>query len=142
MRTTLAAVLLILLSPCASAADSAGYVRMGAKAWKAFECAALSHELERPADEKQHFDYGYSQGKTYLDAFRAGEVAKRDVFTTLPSGFMPRAEGSSIDFALGRVYEAAAQSALRDVNTRGTYDETRKALSDKYSANDCRVYSD
>lgn len=139
MRVMLSAVALLTFSPCVMANDSTEYARMGANAWKAFECTGLAGELKDSEEKQRLFSFGYEQGMKFLDAVRSGQVTQRDVFTTVPSGFMNHAEGPNSDFVLGRVFEVAAQSALRDVTTKGTFDEQRSAAFRKYSDENCQA---
>lgn len=139
MRVMCFAIALVTFSASALASDSADYARMGANAWNAFECAALAGELKWSDKEQSLFTVGYERGMAFVDAVRAGHVTKRDVFTTVPSGFMSHAIGPNNDFILGRVFEVARQSALRDVPAQGTLDEQKSAASRKYSANNCET---
>jgi len=138
MRVMLSAVALLTFSPCVLANDSADYARMGANAWKAFECAALAGELKDSEEKQRLFSFGYEQGMKFLDAVRSDQVTQRDVFTTVPSEFMNHAEGPNSDFILGRVFEVAGRFAL-GVTAQGTFDEQRSVAFRKYSDDNCQA---
>ena len=50
------------------------YAAMGQKVWAAFECGALAEYADKPEESGRLYSLGYDQGKTLLDAFRAGKV--------------------------------------------------------------------
>ena len=50
------------------------YAAMGQKLWAAFECGALAEYADKPEESGRLYSLGYDQGKTLLDAFRAGKV--------------------------------------------------------------------
>jgi hypothetical protein len=50
------------------------YAAMGQKLWDAFECGALAEYADKPEECGRLYKLGYDQGKTLLDAFRAGKV--------------------------------------------------------------------
>ncbi|WP_146907246.1 hypothetical protein [Arenimonas daejeonensis] len=124
------------------AQDSADFARMSRASWAAFECAALASVLERPADQERLFHYGYDQGKKFLVAAQAGRVEKSDINSIAPSGFLMVAQGPTIDFMLGRVFESAQENALKDVITADTvlHDDLKQSLaSNKFVAGNCEI---
>jgi hypothetical protein len=80
----------------------------------AFECgtyAELGGDLERQA---ALFDRGMSAGRQFLGALQAGTITEEERRRHVPLRVRWRAAGPTVDFALGRVCEAAVTSAYDD----------------------------
>ena len=123
-RSLLAFVLCLLpLSP-AVASESLELARKGSAAWSAFECVALASKLNRPDDQKRLFEYGYDQGLQFIAALQAGKIKREDVSASVPIGVTFALQGPNPDFMLGRMYESAVTSALKDVFKSGDYYRT------------------
>jgi hypothetical protein len=82
---------------------------MGQKLWAAFECGALAEAAGKIEESSRLYKMGYDQGKTLLDALRAGKVdeqARRE----LPIAVVLMLDGGpTVDFILGRIFESAMQ---------------------------------
>lgn len=66
-------------------------------------------------DEKEFarlFSLGYDSGKRVLEAvLLKKEIPESDLRKTAPMGFMMHAQGPTVDFRVGRIYEASSQYA-------------------------------
>ena len=142
MRVTLAAIILCTFLPAAFAQTSDDYARMSRASWSAFECAALADVLGKTKDHERLFNFGYVQGKSFIDAARKDQVDQKDLNSISPSGFLMLAQGPTADFALGRVFQGAVENALKDVITSETVlaEELKQSIaSRKFSEGNCEI---
>jgi hypothetical protein len=98
--------------------------------------------LGRPKDQERLFLLGYEHGKLFLQALQSGKILDKDVKSITPSGFLMVAQGPSIDFILGRVFESAQENALKDVITQDSVvhkDLQISIASRKYSSGNCDI---
>lgn len=102
----------------AFATSSSEYALMGSASWSAFECSVLAG-YSNPKEQERLFNYGYSQGITFINALRENKVKQEDLYNKVPMGMMMHIQGPTSDFALGRVYEKAADSGLKDIIKSG-----------------------
>jgi hypothetical protein len=72
--SVIAALFLAALPTILLGQTSEEYAAMGQKLWAAFECGALAEYANKPEESRRLYNLGYDQGKTLLDAFRAGKV--------------------------------------------------------------------
>lgn len=100
------------------ATSSSEYTLMGSASWSAFECSVLAGYSNQKEQERL-FNYGYSQGVVFINALRDNKVKQEDLYNKVPIGMMMHIQGPTSDFALGRVYEKAADSGLKDIVKSG-----------------------
>ncbi|HZF98034.1 MAG TPA: hypothetical protein VEY92_07290 [Pseudoxanthomonas sp.] len=142
MRVIFAMMAFCAFCPTALAQGSDEYARMSRASWSAFECAALADVLGKTKDHERLFNYGYEQGKDFLEATRTDRVDQKDLHSISPTGFLMLAKGPTADFALGRVFEGAVENALKDVITsENMLDEQLKQsiASRKFSEANCEI---
>jgi hypothetical protein len=105
------------------------YAPMGQKLWAAFECGALAEYADKPEESGRLYKMGYDQGKTLLDAFRAGKVDQQ-ARSKLPIPVLLMLDGGpTVDFILGRIFESAMQDTSRQLFEASNNKETRKIIA-------------
>jgi hypothetical protein len=142
IRYAILLFLLLTTSAVSVAAESADFAKMGRAAWVAFECSSLASVMEKPKDQERLFLFGYDQGKKFLNAMQSGRITQKDLNSTAPSGFLMVAQGPSVDFILGRVFESAQDNALKEVITTETVlskDLKQGLASHKYTSGNCEL---
>lgn len=100
------------------AASPSEYALMGSASWSAFECSVLAGYSNQKEQERL-FMFGYSQGIAFINALRENKVKQEDLYNNVPMGLMMHIQGPTSEFALGRVYEKAAESGLKDIVKSG-----------------------
>lgn len=107
---TLAIALLPQITLAAKEDAKAGMV-----IWTAFECgtyAELSGDRER---QVALFERGIRAGRQFFSAVEAGTITEEEHRKHVPYIVPLLAAGPSVDFALGRIFESAMNSAYDDV---------------------------
>lgn len=112
------AISFFLANP-AMAESSKEYAIMGKGTWSAFECSALAEKSKNPKEQERLFKYGYAQGLKFIEAIQQNKVKREDLSSESPLGMLLLLQGPTPDFMLGRVFEGALDSALKDVYTTG-----------------------
>lgn len=132
----------LIFCPFAAAQSSDDYARMSRASWSAFECSAYADILGKRSEHERLFNYGYEQGKVFIEALRAGRVERADLHSISPSGFLMLADGPTSDFALGRIFEGAIENALKDVITSDNILDKniqKSIASNKYGEANCEI---
>lgn len=109
------AMLIALFAVCtcpATAGEGRDLARKGRAVWSAFVCAALASHLNQEDEHKRLFEYGYDQGKEFIEAVRSGKITREDISKEVPVVVALSLNGPSTDFILGRIYELAVDDAL------------------------------
>ena len=116
------------------------YAAMGQKLWAAFECGALAEYADKPEESRRLYNLGYDQGKTLLDAFRAGKVDQQ-ARSKLPIPVLLMLDGGpTVDFILGRIFESAMQDTSRQLFEAPNNKETRKIIAGQnFAKRNCRL---
>ena len=105
------------------------YAAMGQKLWAAFECGALAEYAGNTEESTRLYKVGYDQGKTLLDAFRAGKVDEQ-ARGKLPIGVLFMLNGGpTVDFILGRIFESAMQDTSKRLFEATNNKETQKIIA-------------
>jgi hypothetical protein len=82
-----------------------------------------------PEESRRLYNLGYDQGKTLLDAFRAGKVDQQ-ARSKLPIPVLLMLDGGpTVDFILGRIFESAMQDTSRQLFEASNNKETRKIIA-------------
>jgi len=117
----------LLYAGAGAAQSSKDYAVMARAAWSAYECSSLAGAFEDFQEQQRLFSFGYDQGKRFLAALEAKKVKGDDLNSEAPLVLLLLLAGPSADFMLGRIYSAAARSALDDVyETRGVVHRSTK----------------
>jgi hypothetical protein len=127
--SALAALFLAAFPTILLGQTSEEYAAMGQKLWAAFECGALVEYADMPEESRRLYNLGYDQGKTLLDAFRAGKVDQQ-ARSKLPIPVLLMLDGGpTVDFILGRIFESAMQDTSRQLFEASNNTETRKIIA-------------
>ena len=116
-------IVLILLTmgaplPVFASDRSEEFARMAATAWAAFQCSTLVDKEEKPGERQELFDFGYQQGKQFLNAFFGGNIDEEHVYRHVPINVLDRIEPyvnpnlPTSEFMLGAIWESASRSVL------------------------------
>jgi hypothetical protein len=105
------------------------YAAMGQKLWDAFECGALAEYADKPEESGRLYKLGYDQGKTLLDAFRAGKIDQQARSKLSIPVLLMLGGGPTVDFILGRIFEAATQGTSQQLFEASNNDATRKIIA-------------
>lgn len=124
------------------ATSSSEYALMGSASWSAFECSVLAG-YGNPKEQERLFKYGYSQGITFVNDLKENKVKQEDLYNKVPMGMMMHIQGPTSDFALGRVYEKAVDSGLKDIIKSGDKindKDVQKILAEgQYTKQNCQL---
>lgn len=121
-----------------SVQESKEYVAMGRAAWRAFECQQLAM-VRDDSEYGRLFRFGYEQAEKFLTAIQDGKVYNKHV-VELPLIVMVilKTETPTVDFALGRIYQAAVD--LTEVDYDSTLEGARKrAYMLEFSRRNCEL---
>jgi len=121
MSKTIVIFLLMAVSLQASNNDA----KMGKAFSVAFQCSVLAGKLNKKEEALRLFNYGYETGKKFIKATQEGRISKEDLRKHTPMVVLWLLQGPSIDFMLGRIYEASTEYALKGVYA----DEISKKLN-------------
>lgn len=84
----------------------------GLLAWSAFECSMYASLAQEPQSEfARLFSLGYEGGKRFLEGVLSKEISEDSVSKKVPIGLIWNAQGPTVDFRLGRIYEVSTQEA-------------------------------
>jgi len=124
-----AALFLAALPTVLFGQTSEQYALMGQKLWVGFECGALAEHAGKAEESGRLYRLGYDQGKTLLDAFRAGKVDEQ-VKGKLPIAVLFLLDGGpTVDFILGRIFESAMQHTTQQLFEATNNKETQKIIA-------------
>lgn len=140
---TLGLVIAMTLAPAAFAQSSREYALMARSTWAAFECSILASHLKDQREAQRLFNYGYRQGKTFVDAAIGRKIEQKDLSSEAPWIVLALLQGPTPDFMLGRIFENAMDHTLKDILKSGDQmnpDDLQRTLAQtKYTAKNCRV---
>lgn len=105
-------VCLLLIWSAFSYSDSISYAKDGKAVWVAFKCSVLAGVFSDDSHEGKLFEIGHTRGERFFTAAMNGKIKRDDINQIVPMAVIFSARGPSADFMLGRVYEAASESAL------------------------------
>ena len=125
------------------AESSKEYAVIGNSAYKAFECSALAEKLKYIKEQERLFLFGYNQGLKFIDALKEKKIKQDDLSSEVPFIMLLLLQGPTPDFMLGRVFEGAIDSALRDILKTGDIlnsDEVQESLAqNKFEKCNCKL---
>lgn len=124
VRSAIAIAVLLFAAPGAGAQESAEYARAGREAWSGFQCSIFaSYAKEGDEEQARLFQYGYERGQFFLEAANEGKIEGADINSNVPIGITMRMQGPSLEFILGRIFEAAADDAADKVYENDARDD-------------------
>jgi hypothetical protein len=84
--------------------------------WSAFECSMFATMSATHKDEIERlFKVGYEAGRQLLEAAKNHEIPPNVIYSEVPAGVSERWQGPTIEFGIGRVFEAAQSDAYEKV---------------------------
>lgn len=127
-----------VFTSAAFATESEDYVKLGAKSFSAFQCAALAATAGLSSEEKRLFKLGLDSGRQFLTAYQAGKVLEVDLHRGLPQGFFNLLPGPSQDFVLGRSWEVAKGWVISTVFKTDLMPDLHQSLAeDSFRSRNC-----
>ena len=136
-------MLMVIFSKSAYATSSSEYAAMGKAAWSAFECSVLAEKSKNQKEQERLFKYGYDQGLKFIEAIQENKVKRDDLSKESPLMMLLLLQGPTPDFMLGRVFEGALDSALKDVYKTGEQfnsDEMQETIAkNKFWKQNCQL---
>jgi hypothetical protein len=135
MLSAIAAFLLGVLPTVSLGQTSEEYAAMGQKLWAAFECGALAEYADKPEESGRLYKMGYDEGKTLLDAFRAGKIDDQARRKLPPPVLFMLDGGPTVDFILGRIFESAMQNTSQQLWKQRTIRRHGRLSPDETSPN-------
>lgn len=137
------AILGIVSPSRATAESSKEYAMMGRTVWSAFECSSLASESNNPKEQDRLFKLGYRQGNKFIAALESGKMKKEDLNSSVPTVVLLLLQGPTPDFMLGRIFESAQTSALKDVYKNDAHNDSKelRALTagNRFASSNCEI---
>lgn len=97
-------------------------IEAGNTLWSAFECAAFASVAKLNTEQERLFKLGYEKGAIFIKAVAEGRISIQELRSGVPSGVAMYLQGPTPDFMLGRIYESALDSSLKNIfTTNGSY---------------------
>ncbi len=131
------------LSAFAATETSKDLATLGRTTWSAFACSSLASESNNSNEQERLFKLGYKQGGRFIAALKSGKIKKADLDTSVPVTVLMLLEGPTPDFMLGRIYEAAQESALKDVYKDDDHKASKElralAAGNKFASGNCEL---
>lgn len=119
------------------------YAVMARSTWSAFECSSLAAQMKDSSEQERLFMYGYKEGLAFLTALQSKKIQRQDLSTEAPWLMLLLLQGPTPDFMLGRVFESAQDTALKNILKTGdklNADEVRRMLAQgDYNKQNCRL---
>lgn len=109
------AVVLVFLPGASFAQSSMEFARMGHATWSAFRCSTLAALTSNQNEQERLFKIGYDNGKRFFAALESKKIQPADIDSEVPLAIVTLMGGPTTDFVLGRIFEAAMDSAAKDV---------------------------
>src|SRR5215831_12849314 len=109
MKTFVAVLVALGAGSLAKAQTQDDYATMARTTWAAFECSMYAKD-DKETDRL--FVVGYQAGTTFLQAAKAGKVAK-GTWQRVPVGISWNLTGPTNDFMLGVIYQSALDEGIR-----------------------------
>ena len=127
----------------AVADESKDYALMGRATWSAFVCATLASAANLPKEQERLFQFGYEQGQKYIAALKANKITREDASREVPIAMLLFVGGPTSEFILGRMFERATDSAMKNVaEVGGQYVPTEQRpllASNEFTRMNCRL---
>ena len=144
-----ACLLAISCSSVASAEDGIEKARLGRVMWSAFQCSIFGELSDNKKEQARLFQIGLKAGRDFLEALNANQITQEAMNTEVPVAVIMMLQGPSIEFIVGRIYEAALSDAYDEIVKRRNgmtlpisdwvHDEGVKKIkaNTKFLANNC-----
>ena len=119
LKTILLGLFVAFLNQSVMAETSKEYAVMAKSVWSAFECSVLAEKSKNVIEQERLFTYGYKQGLVFIEALKAQKIKQEDLSSESPLMMLLLLQGPTPDFMLGRVFEGALESGLKNVYKTG-----------------------
>ena len=132
-RVVLAMAIFAAIPSVSVAQTDAEKARLGRTVWSAFDCAYYAWQSGDKQENDRLVDLGLKAGRGFLEAVKNKEIPEDVINREVPFVVLTLLQGPSLDFILGRVYEAATTNAADEVMKRegGKQLEFSQWISDK-----------
>ena len=96
----------------------------GRRTWDAMTCAGYAETAGYDAEQKRLSQLGIDEGRKFLQSLSDGKIDPKDVESNVPIAVTLVIGGPSVDFVLGRIWEASAEYAADRIwqKDSGAYD--------------------
>jgi hypothetical protein len=120
--TNITLLFLLFLSNAFATEDlSKSLAIKGKRSWVGLRGFWLANQAGDTKKAEQFFEFGYSQGKEFLEALRSGKIKEEDIRSELPVIMLFLLHGPTDDFILGRMFESTNQgiydTVYKDIET-------------------------
>ena len=134
-------VILVLVSlPTSTLGQtSQQYALMGKKLWAAFECSDLADAAGNAKESLRLFYIGYNEGRVFAEAVQAGKIEKQDINAEVPLAVLLLLHGPTVDFILGRIFEAAIDDVTKDVLNERDENVKKIVAQSKFAKMNCSL---
>ena len=102
----------------------------------AFECAVLAEMSEDENRQSSYLNLAMEAGYSFFASLEAG-APDLDIPQGIPAGVLWNMSGPNPDFAMGRIYEAAAENVLDDLGFFPDDDAGRTLVNVEISKRNC-----
>lgn len=143
------ALMISAAMPAYGQSESRDSATSASRAWNAMTCAIFAGMSGQDGEQIRLEQLALSEGRRFLSAARNSAIDREDFESRVPMAFYGRMTGPSVDFALGRVWEAAEdytgdvlwqrnQMIFRSPDYKFPDNDTiRMRAHDQYSAGNC-----
>lgn len=141
--TALAVAISLLFMNFSHAESSEEYAVIAKSVWSAFECTALADKSKNIKEQERLFEYGYKHGLIFLKALQAGKIKREDLSKEAPIMMLLLLQGPTPDFMLGRVFDGALESALKNIYKTGdkfnSDEEQERIAKNEFWKRNCKL---
>ena len=99
----------------------------GRRTWDAMTCAGYAETAGYVAEQKRLSQLGIDEGRRFLQSLSDGKIDPKDIESNVPIAVTMVIGGPSVDFVLGRIWEASAEYVADRIWQKdlGAYDPAR-----------------
>lgn len=83
----------------------------GRRTWDAMTCAGYAETAGYNEEQRRLSQLGIDEGRVFLQSLADGKIDAKDVESNVPIAVTLIVGGPSVDFVLGRIWEASAEHA-------------------------------
>lgn len=87
---------------------------LGLVMWSAFTCSQLAEMSNNEHEQERLFQIGYAAGEKFVRGIRDKKIPKSEI-DEAPVGVLWELSGPTVDFMVGRVFEAASNDAFERI---------------------------
>lgn len=117
MRIMISILASLLASSALASQDDA---KLGRYALSAFQCFAYASNAGYKAEMERFFEIGIEASRKFLEALRADKITREDISKYTPMTVVWAAQGPTIDFAAGRIFESVTRDTYKRMSSYDT----------------------